>query len=360
VDPERFTILKEVYTRGLKNWEDSEPRIHAVWYLSHILAEKDWSRQELLQALEGMTVEKLQIYAGDFISQLRLEWLFCGNLTSTETQEIVKEVQERFEQRGTKPLVPSLLNRLRSVQLGSGSDQVFLRDHLSHSCSSVVAFFQGGVKNTRDNVTIELLGQIAEQPAFQILRTEEQLGYIVFAGVRKLHGVLGFIVLVQSNFHPQYLESRIDSFLQVLKDKIIGMSEEEFAVFRTALAVKKGEKIKTLTARASTAWNEISIEEFSFDRKNIELKELESISHQDVIQYFENLIGPPVKDNGRLGVHILSQTKDGAGQKTDCFGPCPIDLSKRTMEPITSVSEWKARQGLHCRPRPALQIPSPV
>lgn len=47
-----------------------------------------------------------------------------------------------------------------------------------------------------------------------ILRNKEQLGYIVFSGIRRTNGVQGLRVIIQSSRHPEYVEKRIDEFME--------------------------------------------------------------------------------------------------------------------------------------------------
>jgi insulysin len=42
---------------------------------------------------------------------------------------------------------------------------------------------------------------------------QEQLGYIVFSGIRKSNGVQGLRVIVQSERHPSYVDQRVEAFL---------------------------------------------------------------------------------------------------------------------------------------------------
>ena len=56
---------------------------------------------------------------------------------------------------------------------------------------SVELYFQVGLQETRNNALLELFCQMITEPAFDTLRTKEQLGYIVFSGVRRSNGVQG-------------------------------------------------------------------------------------------------------------------------------------------------------------------------
>ncbi|EEB87741.1 hypothetical protein MPER_14795, partial [Moniliophthora perniciosa FA553] len=68
------------------------------------------------------------------------------------------------------------------------------------------------------------------EPAFNVLRTKEQLGYIVFCGGLLLPGstLKGVRIIVQSEKTPGYLEARVDAFLDYMKNMIEEMSEEAF------------------------------------------------------------------------------------------------------------------------------------
>lgn len=77
-----------------------------------------------------------------------------------------------------------------------------------------MSLYQVGQDSTRSNMVLELFSQILKEPAFNVLRTQEQLGYIVFSGVRNVGGITGFQVLVQSTKKPRYLNHRIEEFLK--------------------------------------------------------------------------------------------------------------------------------------------------
>ena len=64
---------------------------------------------------------------------------------------------------------------------------------------------------------LELSTQMLKEPCFNVLRTQEQLGYIVFSGVRRAHGVQGMRFIVQSEKSPTYVDSRIEAFLHSME-----------------------------------------------------------------------------------------------------------------------------------------------
>jgi insulysin len=102
----------------------------------------------------------------------------------------------------------------------------------------------------------QLLAQLMSGPTFNILRTREQLGYIVTCGLMLTPGEseFGIRVLVQSERAPAYLEERINVFLDEMQDILEKMPQEEFDTYKAGLASKWTERPKNLNEEAGRFW----------------------------------------------------------------------------------------------------------
>jgi insulysin len=58
-----------------------QPYQHATYHTNMLLAERAWSKTDLLNSTDDLTVESLQSFIPFLFSQLHLEFLFHGNLT---------------------------------------------------------------------------------------------------------------------------------------------------------------------------------------------------------------------------------------------------------------------------------------
>jgi insulysin len=98
-----------------------------------------------------------------------------------------------------------------------------------------------------------LLTQILSEPAFNVLRTREQLGYIVSCTSWTLPGGTekGLRIVVQSEKKPEYIESRVEAFLDEMKTKLEEMTEAEFLSHRSSLQKKWLEANKNLAEEIS-------------------------------------------------------------------------------------------------------------
>jgi insulysin len=77
------------------------------------------------------------------------------------------------------------------VQLPAGASYIYIKNNVIHKTVGIESYYQCGEQNTRDNALVELFCQVINEASFNILRTKEQLGYIVASGVRNFGGAQG-------------------------------------------------------------------------------------------------------------------------------------------------------------------------
>ena len=121
----------------------------------------------------------------------------------------------------------------------------------------------------RRQVQTALVSHILSEPAFAILRTREQLGYIVSASQWHMTGggQTGLGIIVQSERDPKFLEQRVESFLHEMHEKIVAMGDEEFAEHKTALQKQWREAPKNLTEEMNRYWAQIEWGYLDFHRR---------------------------------------------------------------------------------------------
>lgn len=78
-------------------------------------------------------------------------------------------------------------------------------------------YYQTGVISTESDMLLALLNQIIAQQVFNILRTQEQLGYMIFSEITQSACEKGLSIIVQSEKHPKFLDERIEAFLESMK-----------------------------------------------------------------------------------------------------------------------------------------------
>jgi insulysin len=127
----------------------------------------------------------------------------------------------------------------------------------------------GRVTYRHTRVAMALLSQMLTEPAFNILRTKEQLGYVVLCSSWTLPGSGdgGIRVSIQSERDPQYLEDRVEAFLDTMKTVIEAMGPKEFEEQKFGLERKWREQSKQLAEEVARYWLYIDAGNLDFFRR---------------------------------------------------------------------------------------------
>ena len=127
----------------------------------------------------------------------------------------------------------------------------------------------GSIVDQKLRIVSALLTQILSEPAFSVLRTREQLGYIVFCTLWLLPGASerGLRIVVQSEKKPGYLEERVEAFLEEMKTELENMTDEAFESHKSGLGKKWLETDKNLNEEASRLLTQITSGHLDFLRR---------------------------------------------------------------------------------------------
>ena len=248
--------------------------------------------------------------------RLYLESLIHGNMSSSTAQSLQSTIESILSPRVLTSSEKRLGERTLllpppAVPTPQGSQHVWQVDIANPSePNSAIEYYVecGDIEDDKARPRVSLLASIISEPSFNVLRTKEQLGYIVFALARGSTGAMGMRIIVQSEKSPVFLETRIEAFLDYFKEFLEAMSEEEFEKHKQAVIQKKLEKPKNLHGESSRYWTAIEDGYYDFQRRYRDAEETGTITKQEVIDLYLAKIHPGSQTGQRkkLSVHMLS------------------------------------------------------
>ncbi|CAG9536896.1 unnamed protein product [Cercopithifilaria johnstoni] len=354
-DEERYKVLKETFCRNLRNFRQSQPYMQSHYYTTLLLGSRQWSKEEILSCAENCRVEKLRKFVRESLQALQIEALIYGNSTEKESAKILDEVVSKFKELpDARYLFGSELDQCREHEIPKGCQYVYKAFQPTHPNASVNYVMQTGQQDTRENVLLELVVQLAAEPAFNQLRTTEQLGYIVHTGARRNNGVQGIELLIQGQQIPEFMEERIENFLMKFRSDLEKMPDDEFLDNVEALATKRLEKPKTMKAQASRYWAEVDSGFYLFERNDIEVPILRRLTKADVIEYFDKHFAANSPERRKLCamVYANSETEETVSRR-ECNNSGDTVQSP---ERINDIRVFKSRLSLYPLPQPAVNI----
>ncbi|KAM9842855.1 nardilysin-like [Aulostomus maculatus] len=284
-----------------------------------ILEHSRWSMVEKYQALTaGLTSDELMEFSRSFRAQLCAEGLVQGNLTSSESVELLQYVTDKLQFSQLPAEVPVMFQvvelpqkhhicKVKSLNKGDAN-------------SEVTVYYQSGPKALREHTLVELLVMLMEEPCFDFLRTKETLGYHVYPTCRNTSGVLGFSITVETQatkFNTELVELKIEEFLASFREKLAALTEEAFNTQVTALVKLKECEDTHLGEEVDRNWAEVVTQQYVFDRLNREIAALKQMTRAELVSWFQEHRG---QNSRKLSVHVVGfgaeeNDKEAGGEK---------------------------------------------
>ncbi|AQL00028.1 Insulin-degrading enzyme-like 1 peroxisomal [Zea mays] len=208
--------------------------------------------------------------------------------------------------------------------------------------SSVIQYIQVHQDDAILNIKLELFSLIASQPAFNQLRTVEQLGYITSLSLRSDYGVLALQVVIQSTVKdPSYLDGRVDEFFKMFESKIYELSDKDFKRNVKSLIDSKLEKFKNLWEESDFYWGEIQAGTLKFDRVESEVTMLRELKKEEFIEYFDQYIKVDAPQRRTLSVQVFG------GNHSAEFKTAIAEADPPKMYRITDIFGFKRSRPLY-------------
>ncbi|KAI0372962.1 insulin-degrading enzyme [Pilatotrama ljubarskyi] len=324
VNPERLAVMKDKTKRDYENFFLGQPYRLSEYYARYLLTEREWTISELLEEVPTVTPEELQSHIASLLSKVNVQILAVGNLYKDEASRLAQMAEDILQ---ASPIAASEVME-RSLILPPASNFIWTTPVPNkNEPNSALTYYMHMGSNTepRLRATTALLGHILSEPAFNVLRTREQLGYIVSASQWTLTGggQTGLRILVQSERQPAYLEQRVEAFLREMEDKLQTMPEEEFQEHKVALQKRWREAPKNLGEEVNRYWGHIEHGYLDFHRRDDDADLLQSVTKDDVLAVFRSHAEPSSSSRSKLSVHVKSQK------------PRPAKISVAAMEAFT-------------------------
>ncbi|WVQ84726.1 hypothetical protein IAT38_006883 [Cryptococcus sp. DSM 104549] len=321
VDEGRFQEIAEATRLHWKNFAMSDPWKVARFWDAYVTHDPTWTQEEKLAELEHITAADVQAFGKEVLSRLHIETLIHGN-TSPEGAKEIQDMLERVLH--PRQLTPTELHAVRTLTLPNSAEYIWEIPVPNPSEVNGAVIYQCQVGEPAD-VTLRnhlsLFSQIASEPCFDVLRTKQQLGYIVSGHAYQSSGSMGYSVIVQSERDPVFVETRVEAFLDSLKELIGEMSDEDFEKHKQSLIAKKEEKPKNLGEETKRYWGRIQDRYFEFSKRENDVSVLRKTTKQDVLNVLMTHIHTSSPTRAKLSIHLKSQYK---GVKFDLASAGPL------------------------------------
>ena len=281
IEPEAFARFRHERVRNWRNEALERPFSQAYTSLRTALYNSAWPAETLADAAERLTAEALRAWRRERLTRFGLVALLHGNLDEERAMEIVDAVHERLP---LKPVTPFETE----VAKVAGNYRVPLA--IDHADAAVALYVQDAAPGIDAQAQSALAAQLVKQAFFTELRTEQQLGYAVFARSTPFRHQGGLSFIVQSPVaSPAALEQAILEFLDARPDAVRNLSEEAFAQHKAGLISDLTERDKNLRQRSERLWRDLDLGYLGFDSNQQLADAVADLSQAAMVDFMEAL-----------------------------------------------------------------------
>ena len=183
-----------------------------------------------------------------------------------------------------------------------------------------------------ERARIALIVQATANRFFHELRTEREIGYIVFATFMPMLDVPGLALVVQSPSNPpETLHRHVDSFLERSTAALRDMPDAVFERHRGTVESSLLEEETRLDERTARYWNAIDRESYEFDRRERLLEALRAVTRDELVDAWHDLVTGP-------------ETARGVAVAVSAGEPPAFTQAFQGAEPVADAGTFKAGQ----------------
>jgi len=269
-----------------------------------------FQREERRALLPEITLKDVMAYRDRLKSNARPEFLIVGNMSETQAKDLAHQVQDQLAAKGNQWC------RNRDVLVDKKQGIIFEKAGSTSDSALAAVFVPPGYDEYSSSAYSAMLGQIIQPWFYNQLRTEEQLGYAVFAfpmSVGRQWG-LGFL-LQSSDKQPSALWARYQAFFPTAEERLRKMSAEEFAQLQQAVIAQVTQAPQTLGEEATQISKDFDRGNMRFDSRDKVVAEIKQLTPQKLADFFHQAVVEP------QGMAILSQVSGTPSDKSGYIHP---------------------------------------
>lgn len=297
-----FESAKDIMRKSFINEKFNPPIEKAYIYLKKLLLNKYFESNELLEIIDSITLETAFDSFKNVLELSNCTVLVSGNIKNSDAENIFDSFEQIYKKYVKTSYNPILSERNDVKNVFEYTEKIKASENPSDKNSSSVytielCKYTSGITSGWEKLA--LLTMFSEvyfsNKYFDLLRTKEQLGYIV--NVKKI--ILGDpqIKNVYLAFNVQspvkkskYLFERTTKFIEESKKDLLKLKDDEFEQYRQGLILQYSEPFHNLDEITSYFWGQIAEGMNLFNKREILLETIKKITKQEIIDMLKTYV----------------------------------------------------------------------
>ena len=279
---DKFEIVKQRLADAWGSFDQESPTNRAYTKLETLIHSSFYLPKEMIKQLNKFTCRSLKHKMENW--KRSIDVLVMGDISDSRQDKLNTQLVGMLKRFPTGPAV----NPSPWLNYGLGT-----HDHQIKKAKQdnivVSEFFVKGSSN-KDYARALLVHKMIKSDFFESLRTQQQLGYVVYTSFDSYLDNSAILLLVQSpGKDAKYIKERMAIFLTKQKKVIETISEKEFLQHKNAIKKILLQKPATLGEEFQIFSSKIQERSFRFRKREEIAKALDTITLKEVIESYNTL-----------------------------------------------------------------------
>jgi protease-3 len=307
---EQLAQAKSWYAQMMDSADKGKAYEQAIMPVQMLSQVPYFQREERRALLSSITLQEVMAYRDRLKTNARPEFMVIGNLSKEASSTLAHNIQTQLGAKGTEWC------RNKDVLIDKKQSAIFEKAGPSTDSALAAVFAPVNADEASTSATSAVLAQIVQPWFYTQLRTEEQLGYAVFAFSMNVGRQWGMGFLLQSSDkQPAFLWERFKAFFPTAEAKLRAMKPEEFAQIQQAVIAQMVQAPQTLSEEASQLSKDFDRGNMAFDSRDKVVAQIKLLTPLKVADFFHQTVVEP------QGMTVLSQVSGSDNGKQDYAHP---------------------------------------
>eukprot|EP00826_Nyctotherus_ovalis_P000723 TRINITY_DN10026_c0_g1_i5.p1 TRINITY_DN10026_c0_g1~~TRINITY_DN10026_c0_g1_i5.p1 ORF type:complete len:509 (-),score=129.80 TRINITY_DN10026_c0_g1_i5:54-1580(-) len=300
-----FQKQHEKYMKVLGSFDLSPPDEQMLMHFRNLCFTNSFLPSQLLPLASTFTFKAFLSLYVQWLQHAHYILYAHGTLSEADAVELSRVVEGTLFKSSVSVCLESLPSQ-RLMCISLQTPHVYIGDmkEKDEENSILFSYFQGeGKSELKDVAVLEVLMKYMEEKAFDVLRTQQQLGYDVSIAGSKKSEILGVTIFVESNrYCPEIIVRRVDDFLEKTLKELESIELKEFSKYIESAKASYLEKDVKLKDKCKRINSEVFRSEFVYDRKAKMIQEIDRVTKAQLLEFANNLF---IKNMKRLDLEIV-------------------------------------------------------
>ena len=305
IDEKRLDQIKDKMLLDLSNFKKMEAFRRLMLESQIVSVDKEIHWNQYKDQVESVSLKDLNQFGKDFFNKVFVEVVASGNITANGVKSLAQNISTSLEAELLSLKKAEAQNR--KFVLPPKSKEVAYKLSGNNNNNAMMTSYYLKDWNINDHAHLMVLGKLISPAYFSELRSNQQLGYVVFSFPNLDSGYIGFNGLIQSQNHKaSYLKGQSDKFVKnFVSDLSKKLTDKDLEPVVTAL-VNELEKKATVLAQRHSKFKKLALQyngHFSVEKDLIAA--VKNMKASDLKEFMKSSF---MKDKvGRLTYYYLGQ-----------------------------------------------------